>query len=174
MRTVIYPGSFDPLHNGHLDVVRRAARIFDRVIVAVAFNEGKKPLFTVDERYDMVRNAIADLPNVSADRFDGLLVNYVVQLNACAVLRGLRAVSDFEFEFQLALMNRKLDERVETLFMTPKDTYTFVSSRLVKEIARLGGDVSPFVPDNIVTSLQRKLRQRTEPSPAAVSSGIGP
>jgi pantetheine-phosphate adenylyltransferase len=160
MRTVIYPGSFDPLHNGHLDVVRRAARIFDRVIVAVAFNEGKKPLFTVDERYEMVRNAIADLPNVTADRFDGLLVHYVVQQNACAVLRGLRAVSDFEFEFQLALMNRKLDERVETLFMTPKDTYTFVSSRLVKEIARLGGDVSPFVPDNIVTSLQRKLRQR--------------
>ncbi len=160
MRTVIYPGSFDPLHNGHLDVVRRAARIFDRVIVAVAFNEGKKPLFTVDERYEMVRNAIADLPNVTADRFDGLLVHYVVQQNACAVLRGLRAVSDFEFEFQLALMNRKLDERVETLFMTPKDTYTFVSSRLVKEIARLGGDVSPFVPDNIVASLQRKLRQR--------------
>ena len=160
MRTVIYPGSFDPLHNGHLDVVRRAARIFDGVIVAVAFNEGKKPLFTVDERYEMVRNAIADLPNVTADRFDGLLVHYVVQQNACAVLRGLRAVSDFEFEFQLALMNRKLDERVETLFMTPKDTYTFVSSRLVKEIARLGGDVSPFVPDNIVTSLQRKLRQR--------------
>lgn len=160
MRTVIYPGSFDPLHNGHLDVVRRAARIFDQVIVAVAFNEGKKPLFTVDERYEMVRNAIADLPNVTADRFDGLLVHYVVQQNACAVLRGLRAVSDFEFEFQLALMNRKLDERVETLFMTPKDTYTFVSSRLVKEIARLGGDVSPFVPDNIVASLQRKLRQR--------------
>ena len=160
MRTVIYPGSFDPLHNGHLDVVRRAARIFDQVIVAVAFNEGKKPLFTVDERYEMVRNAIADLPKVTADRFDGLLVHYVVQQNACAVLRGLRAVSDFEFEFQLALMNRKLDERVETLFMTPKDTYTFVSSRLVKEIARLGGDVSPFVPDNIVASLQRKLRQR--------------
>ena len=160
MRTVIYPGSFDPLHNGHLDVVRRAARIFDQVIVAVAFNEGKKPLFTVDERYEMVRNAIADLPKVTADRFDGLLVHYVVQQNACAVLRGLRAVSDFEFEFQLALMNRKLDERVETVFMTPKDTYTFVSSRLVKEIARLGGDVSPFVPDNIVASLQRKLRQR--------------
>lgn len=174
MRTVIYPGSFDPLHNGHLDVVRRAARIFDRVIVAVAFNEGKKPLFTVDERYEMVRNAIADLSNVTADRFDGLLVHYVVQQNACAVLRGLRAVSDFEFEFQLALMNRKLDERVETLFMTPKDTYTFVSSRLVKEIARLGGDVSPFVPDNIVASLRRKLRQRPESSPVSASSGIGP
>lgn len=159
MRTVIYPGSFDPLHNGHLDVVRRAARIFDRVIVAVASNEGKKPLFTVEERYDMVRNAVRDLGNVTADRFDGLLVRYVVQQNACAVLRGLRAVSDFEFEFQLALMNRKLDERVETLFLTPKDTYTFVSSRLVKEIARLGGDVTPFVPDNIVDALRAKLAQ---------------
>ena len=159
MRTVIYPGSFDPLHNGHLDVVRRAARIFDRVIVAVASNDGKKPLFTVEERYDMVRNAVRDLGNVTADRFDGLLVRYVVQQNACAVLRGLRAVSDFEFEFQLALMNRKLDERVETLFLTPKDTYTFVSSRLVKEIARLGGDVTPFVPDNIVDALRAKLAQ---------------
>lgn len=160
MRTVIYPGSFDPLHNGHLDVVRRAARIFDRVIVAVAYNEGKKPLFTVDERYEMVLSAVRELPNVSADRFDGLLVNYVVAQNACAVLRGLRAVSDFEFEFQLALMNRKLDERVETLFLTPKDTYTFVSSRLVKEIARLGGDVSPFVPDNVVEALRKKLVRR--------------
>lgn len=159
MRTVIYPGSFDPLHNGHLDVVRRAARIFDRVIVAVASNEGKKPLFHVDERYEMVRSAVRELANVSADRFDTLLVNYVVEQNACAVVRGLRAVSDFEFEFQLALMNRKLDERVETLFLTPKDTYTFVSSRLVKEIARLGGDVTPFVPENVVVALRKKLGQ---------------
>lgn len=157
MRTVIYPGSFDPFHNGHLDVVRRAARIFDRVIVAVAQNEGKKPLFALDERYGLVVAAVRELPNVEADRFDGLLVHYVVQRGACAVLRGLRAVSDFEFEFQLALMNRKLDERVETLFMTPKDTYTFVSSRLVKEIARLGGDVTPFVPENVVVALRAKL-----------------
>lgn len=160
MRTVIYPGSFDPLHNGHLDVVRRAARIFDRVIVAVAHNEAKKPLFHVDERYEMVRSAVRELPNVSADRFDGLLVHYVVEQEACAVVRGFRAVSDFEFEFQLALMNRKLDERVETLFLTPKDTYTFVSSRLVKEIARLGGDVSPFVPENVVEALRTKLAPR--------------
>ena len=157
MRTVIYPGSFDPFHNGHLDVVRRAARIFDRVIVAVAQNEGKKPLFALDERYALVVAAVGELPNVEADRFDGLLVHYVVERGACAVLRGLRAVSDFEFEFQLALMNRKLDERVETLFLTPKDTYTFVSSRLVKEIARLGGDVTPFVPENVVAALRTKL-----------------
>ncbi|MCW5559657.1 MAG: pantetheine-phosphate adenylyltransferase [Verrucomicrobiae bacterium] len=165
MRTVIYPGSFDPLHNGHLDVVRRAARIFDQVIVAVASNEGKKPLFSVDERYELVRIAVEDLPNVRAEHFDGLLVNYVLDQGACAVVRGLRAVSDFEFEFQLALMNRKLNERVETLFLTPKDTYTFVSSRLVKEIARLGGDVTPFVPDNVVRALRMKLGQTTEVPP---------
>jgi len=159
MRTVIYPGSFDPFHNGHLDVVRRAARIFDQVIVAVASNEGKKPLFTVDERYELVRVAVEDLSNARAEHFDSLLVNYVVDQDACAVVRGLRAVSDFEFEFQLALMNRKLNERVETLFLTPKDTYTFVSSRLVKEIARLGGDVTPFVPDNVARALRMKLGQ---------------
>lgn len=159
MRTVIYPGSFDPLHNGHLDVVRRAARIFDEVIVAVASNEGKRPLFTVDERYELVRVAVQELPNVRAEHFDGLLVNYVLDRGACAVVRGLRAVSDFEFEFQLALMNRKLNERVETLFLTPKDTYTFVSSRLVKEIARLGGDVTPFVPENVSRALRVKLGQ---------------
>lgn len=157
MRTVIYPGSFDPFTNGHLDVVRRAARIFDRVVVAVARNESKSPLFSVNERKEMVSTACADLPNVEADAFEGLLVNYVVARGGCAVVRGLRAVSDFEFEFQLALMNRKLNEQVETLFLTPKDTYTFVSSRIVKEIARLGGDVTPFVPPNVKAALQVKL-----------------
>ena len=157
MRTVIYPGSFDPFTNGHLDVVRRAARIFDRVVVAVARNEAKQPLFSVEERTDLVRSACADLPNVEADSFDCLLVNYVVSRGACAVVRGLRAVSDFEFEFQMALMNRRLNEQVETLFLTPKDTYTFVSSRIVKEIARLGGDVSPFVPEHVRTALTAKL-----------------
>ncbi|MBN9692435.1 MAG: pantetheine-phosphate adenylyltransferase [Verrucomicrobia bacterium] len=157
MRTVIYPGSFDPFHNGHLDVVRRAARIFDRVVVSVALNEAKKPLFSFEERHRLVRASIEDLKNVEAESFDGLLVDYVVRRGACAVLRGLRAVSDFEFEFQLALMNRKLNEQVETLFMTPKDTFTFVSSRLVKEIARLGGDVTPFVPPVVVVALRAKL-----------------
>ncbi len=153
MRTVIYPGSFDPFHNGHLDVVLRASRIFDRVVVAVARNESKQPLFSVEERTRLVRESIRDIPNVEADAFEGLLVNYVVRRNACAVLRGLRAVSDFEFEFQLALMNRRLNEQVETLFMTPKDTYTFLSSRMVKEISRLGGDVAPFVPPVVVAAL---------------------
>lgn len=158
MRTAIYPGSFDPLTNGHLDVVQRAAKLFDRVIVAVAKNEGKHPLFTQAERVALVKNAVKDLPNVEADAFDGLLVEYVAAKKARAIVRGLRAVSDFEFEFQLALMNRKLDENIETIFMMPKDTYTFLSSRIVKEIARLGGDVSQFVPLNVQAALKKKLK----------------
>lgn len=157
MRTVIYPGSFDPLTNGHLDVIQRAAKLFDRVIVAVARNESKHPLFTLDERVQMVTRAVRHIPHVEADTFEGLLVDYVARQSAQAIIRGLRAVSDFEFEFQLALMNRKLNESVETIFMMPKDTYTFLSSRLVKEIATLGGDVSSFVPAQVRTALAAKL-----------------
>lgn len=157
MRTAIYPGSFDPITNGHLDLVARAAKLFDRVIVAVANNDAKKSLFTLDERTYMVRQAIADWPKVEADCFEGLLVNYVERRAGDAIVRGLRAVSDFEFEFQLALMNRKLNERVETIFMMPKESYTFLSSRLVKEIARLGGDVSSFVPQHVRAALTTKL-----------------
>ena len=160
MRTAIYPGSFDPITNGHLDVLHRATKLFDRVIVAVAKNEGKHPLFTFKERLALVKESVKDLPNVEADAFDGLLVDYVVAKNARAIVRGLRAISDFEFEFQLALMNRKLNENVETIFMMPKDTYTFLSSRIVKEIARLGGDVSPFVPPHVQTALIKKLKPR--------------
>lgn len=162
MRTVIYPGSFDPLTNGHLDVVQRATKLFDRVIVAVARSESKRPLFTLEERVQMVSRAIRHLPHVEADAFDGLLMDYVERRSAQAVIRGLRAVSDFEFEFQLALMNRKLNERIETIFMMPKDTYTFLSSRIVKEIASLGGDVSPFVPAHVRTALAHRLN----PAPA--------
>lgn len=158
MRIAIYPGSFDPLTNGHLDVVQRAARLFDSVVVAVAKNEGKLPLFSLAERVALVREAVKNLPNVEADAFDGLLVDYVAGKKARAIVRGLRAVSDFEFEFQLALMNRKLNENIETIFMTPKDTYTFLSSRIVKEIARLGGDVSQFVPSNVRLALAEKLK----------------
>jgi pantetheine-phosphate adenylyltransferase len=157
MRTVIYPGSFDPFTNGHLDIVHRAAKLFDHVIVAVAKNEGKGPLFSLDERLALVRDSVKDQANVTADTFEGLLVDYVEQRGGQAVIRGLRAVSDFEFEFQLALMNRKLNERVETIFMMPKDTYTFLSSRIVKEIARLGGDVSSFVPARVVNALREKI-----------------
>ena len=157
MRTVIYPGSFDPLTNGHLDVIQRAAKLSDHVVVAVATNESKKPLFTVAERLELVRTAIKHLSNVEADSFDNLLVDFAAKRSAVAVVRGLRAVSDFEFEFQLALMNRKLNENIETIFMMPKDTYTFLSSRIVKEIARLGGDVKDFVPGRVATELRRKL-----------------
>ena len=157
MRTVIYPGSFDPFTNGHLDLVHRAAKLFDHVIVAVAKNEGKGPFFDLDERLSLIRQSIKDQSNVTADSFDGLLVEYVEKKGGQAVIRGLRAVSDFEFEFQMALMNRKLNERVETIFMMPKDTYTFLSSRIVKEIARLGGDVSAFVPEHVVLALRKKF-----------------
>jgi pantetheine-phosphate adenylyltransferase len=157
MRTVIYPGSFDPLTNGHLDVIQRATKLFDRVIVAVAKNESKSPLFTLEERLDLVTQAVKHLPSVDTDTFDGLLVEYAEGQSAQAIIRGLRAVSDFEFEFQLALMNRKLNERVETIFMMPKDTYTFLSSRIVKEIARLGGDVSSFVPAHVQKALLARL-----------------
>ena len=165
VRTVVYPGSFDPLTNGHLDVIERAARLFDRVIVAVAQNGEKQPLFTPEERCALVVGATRRLRNVETRAFDGLLVDYVRGCDAQAVIRGLRAVSDFEFEFQMALMNRKLDERVETIFMMPKDTYTFLSSRLVKEIARLGGDVRDFVPGNVGKALARKFGAHPAASP---------
>jgi pantetheine-phosphate adenylyltransferase len=159
MRIAIYPGSFDPLTNGHLDVVQRAAKLFDRVIVAVAKNDAKQPLFTLEERRTLVKKAVVHLPNVMTDSFDGLLVEYAAARKAGAIVRGLRAISDFEFEFQLALMNRKLDANIETIFMMPKDTYTFLSSRLVKEIASLGGDVTAFVPAHVQTALRKKLRR---------------
>ena len=158
MRTAIYPGSFDPLTNGHLDVIERAAKLFDRVIVAVARNESKQPLFNLEERIDMVKDAIRHLPNAEVDSFDCLLVDYAESRSAQAIVRGLRALSDFEFEFQLALMNRKLNERVETIFMMPRDTYTFLSSRMVKEIARLGGKVTQFVPPRVEAALAGKFR----------------
>jgi pantetheine-phosphate adenylyltransferase len=160
MRTAVYPGSFDPITNGHLDVIQRAAKLFDRVIVAVAKNESKNPFFSMAQRQELCGHAVSHLPNVTVDAFTGLLVEYVERVHGDAVVRGLRAVSDFEFEFQLALMNRKLNERVETIFMMPKDTYTFISSRLVKEIARLGGDVSSFVPKVVQEALINRLNYK--------------
>lgn len=156
-RIAVCPGSFDPITNGHLDVIQRAARLFDRVVVAIAASEAKSPLFNLAERIDLVRQSVMHLPNVDAEDFSGLLVDYVARRGAQVVIRGLRAVSDFEFEFQLALMNRKLNEEVETLFMMPRETYTFLSSRLVKEIARLGGDVTEFVPPPVLTALRNRL-----------------
>ena len=156
-KVAVYPGSFDPITNGHLDVIRRAASMFDRVIVAVAHNSGKAPLFVVRERLALTRQAVRRVRNVTVDAFGGLLVTYVRRKHAQVVVRGLRAVSDFEFEFQMALMNRKLEPRVETIFLMPKDEYTFLSSGLVKEIAELGGDVSEFVPLAVERALRSKL-----------------
>jgi pantetheine-phosphate adenylyltransferase len=160
MRTVIYPGSFDPITNGHLDVIQRAAKLFDRVIVAIAKNESKHPLFSLAERGDLVSRSVQELTNVETDTFTGLLIEYVERQAGHAIIRGLRAVSDFEFEFQLALINRKLNERIETIFMMPKDTYTFLSSRIVKEVASLGGDVGAFVPPHVKSALSAKIAKR--------------
>jgi pantetheine-phosphate adenylyltransferase len=157
VRSVIYPGSFDPLTNGHLDIIKRAARLFDVVIVAVANNEEKKPLFTLNERLQLVEQSIAGMANVQVDSFGGLLVDYVERRGGQAIIRGLRAISDFEFEFQLALMNRKLNERVETIFMMPKESYTFLSSRIIKEIARLNGEIGSFVPPHVEAALKKRL-----------------
>jgi pantetheine-phosphate adenylyltransferase len=157
MRTVVYPGSFDPLTNGHLDLILRATKLFDRVVVAIAQNEAKQPLFSLAERVTLVEQSVQGVERVEVDTFTGLLVDYVQRRGGHAILRGLRAVSDFEFEFQLALMNRKLNEQVETLFMMPKDTYTFLSSRVIKEITRLGGDVRCFLPPPVTRALREKL-----------------
>jgi len=157
VRRAIYPGSFDPVTNGHLDVVGRAAKLFDEVIVAVAVNEQKRGLFTAAERTALIAGAVGGWKNVRVASFDGLLVEFAAAQKASAVVRGLRAVSDFEFEFQMALMNRKLDEQIETIFLMPAENYTYLSSRIVKEIARLGGNVEAFVPASVATALREKL-----------------
>lgn len=157
MRKAIYPGSFDPVTNGHLDVIERARKLFDEVIVAVAHNDEKQPLFSLKERLDLLGETAGEIDNVRIVQFKGLLVDFARAQKAGAVIRGLRAVSDFEFEFQMALMNRKLDAAVETIFLMPKEEYTYLSSRIVKEIARLGGDISSFVPTCVAKALNRKF-----------------
>jgi pantetheine-phosphate adenylyltransferase len=153
----VYPGSFDPVTNGHIDVIRRAAGTFERLVVAVGRNSGKNPLFTAEERAELLRAACADLPNVAITPFDGMLVNFVREQDARVVIKGLRAVSDFEYEFQMALANRQLAPDIETLFMMTSAEYLYLSSSIVKEIARLGGDVSALVPPVVLESLRRKL-----------------
>jgi pantetheine-phosphate adenylyltransferase len=159
MKRAIYPGSFDPVTNGHLDVVERARKLFDEVIVAVAHNDEKQPLFSLEDRLNFLRQTVGKLDNVRVAQFDGLLVGFAGTEKANAIIRGLRAVSDFEFEFQMALMNRKLDNNVETIFLMPKEEYTYLSSRLVKEIARLGGNVAKFVPAIVAASLDKKFKR---------------
>jgi pantetheine-phosphate adenylyltransferase len=168
MHTVkaIYPGTFDPLTNGHLDLIARGAKIVDELVVAILRNSEKgAPLFTVPEREEMIREAVAGFKNVSVMTFDGLLVDFCRQQGAKAVLRGIRAISDYEYEFQMAMMNRKLDPELETLFMMPAEKYTYVSSRLIKGVFQLGGDVSALVPPLVVERLKAKV-------PARVSGGV--
>jgi pantetheine-phosphate adenylyltransferase, bacterial len=156
-RTAVYPGSFDPVTNGHLDIIRRAAKQFDTLIVAVLNNTKKQPLFTVEERTDLLRQVTADIGNVVVDSFRDLLVNYMHMKNAQVIIRGLRAVSDFEYELQMASMNRNLSDRVETFFMMTNPKYSFLSSSIVKEIAQFHGQVTDLVPEPVERALKRKF-----------------
>jgi pantetheine-phosphate adenylyltransferase len=157
----VYPGSFDPVTNGHVDIILRGARLFDRIIVAILANAEKAPLFSVAERIEIARAVFREHPNVEVDSFDGLLVDYVQRRGAQAIVRGLRAVSDFEFEFQMALMNRRLNSNIETVFMMPAEQYSYISSRLIKEVFALGGQVSGLVPDMVEARLRNKLAARS-------------
>ena len=159
MRVAIYPGTFDPITNGHLDLLTRALTLFDRVIVSVARNPSKSPMFTEQERIALIRSVVGKNPRVSVDSFEGLLVDYVQVKKATAIVRGLRAISDFEYELQMALMNRKLKATVETVFLMPNEKYTYLNSSIVREIARLGGDVRSFVPVAVRRALNRKIRR---------------
>jgi pantetheine-phosphate adenylyltransferase len=156
-RVALYPGSFDPLTNGHMDVLFRARRLADRVIVAILENDEKKPLFSVEERIEMIREIVGDDPSVSVRSFSGLLVDFAAQTGATLLVRGLRAISDYEYELQMALMNRRLAPSVETVFLMAKEEYSYVSSRLIKEVARLGADVSGLVPDSVLRRLAARL-----------------
>jgi pantetheine-phosphate adenylyltransferase len=158
-RVALYPGSFDPLTNGHLDVIERASRLFDTLVVAVGRNEAKQPIFTPGERVSHLEEACASWPNVEVHTFAGLLADAVEDFSAEAVIRGLRAVSDFEWEFQMALMNRQLSPNCETLFLMPKAEYSFVSSTMIREIARFGGDISLFVPPTVASELRARMQE---------------
>ena len=158
--SAIYPGTFDPLTLGHVDLIQRAAAIFERVIVAVVMNSRKQTTFTVEERVAMARESLGDLPNVTVEPFDGLLVDYVRQRGVHVLLRGVRAFSDFEYEFQMALTNRKLAPEIETLFLMPKETYSYISSSTVREIVERGGDISEFVPEPVQQYIEKKFGRR--------------
>lgn len=159
MLTAVYPGTFDPITRGHEDLVKRAGRLFDRVVVAVAESRNKRPFFSMDERVAMTREVLADVPHVRVEGFSGLLIDFVAEQGGIAVLRGLRAASDFEYEFQLAGMNRNLKPDIETLFLTPSDQYMFISASMIREIAQLGGDVTPFVHPLVARRLREKISE---------------
>ena len=157
MRKVLYPGTFDPVTNGHIDIIRRARELFDGVVVTVAINPGKTPLFTVDERIQMLKESLKDFNNVIVDSFDGLVVDHAHEVGAVGIIRGLRAVSDFEYEFQMALMNRKLAGDLTTVFLMPHEKYTYLNSSIIRNLASLNSDVSDFVPQVVIDALKKKF-----------------
>ncbi|MBX7151873.1 pantetheine-phosphate adenylyltransferase [bacterium] len=159
MKTAIYPGTFDPITHGHLDIIGRASALFDKVIVTVAINPKKKPLFTIDERMELIRSVVQPYPNVECESFDGLLVNFAREKNATALIRGLRAISDFEYEFQMALVNRKLSDKLVTVFLMPGEKFTYLNSTIVKEVAMFGGDISAFVPSLVEAKVKEKIKK---------------
>ncbi len=163
MSRIVYPGTFDPITNGHLDVIGRALQMFDEVVLGIAGDSTKRPLFSLEERQELAEGALppAIAGKVRVVAFQGLLIDFVKAQGARAILRGLRAVSDFEFEFQMALMNRKLSDQIETIFLMPKDSYTYLSSTIIKEVGRLGGDISPFVPPLVEAALRRKFARES-------------
>ncbi|HCS72521.1 MAG TPA: pantetheine-phosphate adenylyltransferase [Clostridiales bacterium] len=159
MRIAVYPGSFDPITYGHLDIIQRSSKVFDKVIVAVVKNRSKEPLFSVEERMNFIRRSITDLSNVEVDHFDGLLVNFVTAKKAQVIVKGLRAMSDFEYEFQMALLNRKLQPKVETMFLMTDHKYSYLSSSMVKEIAGLGGSIRDLVPEAVILGILSKFKK---------------
>lgn len=162
MRVAICPGSFDPVTVGHLDIIRRASKLFDKVVVAVLLNMDKNTWFTIGERIDLLKKATKDIPNVEIAGFEGLLVDFAKQKRACAIVKGLRAVSDFEYEFQMALTNSKLDPNVETLFLTTSSENMYLSSSIVKQVGLLGGDIKPFVPECVHDEILSRIKQRSK------------
>ncbi len=162
MRTAVYPGSFDPVTSGHIDIITRASKVYDKIIVVVSKNSSKKPLFTVEERIDFIRRSTAHLPNVEIDSSDGLLVDYVKKTGSNVIIKGLRAVSDFEYEFQMALANKKIEPKIETLFMMTDARYSYLSSSIVKEMASLGADFTDLVPGVIINDIKNKFRNNGE------------
>jgi pantetheine-phosphate adenylyltransferase len=160
MRKVLYPGTFDPVTNGHIDIIKKAANLFDEVIVTVAINPAKTPLFSVKERVKMLTDCLKDYKSIKVDSFDGLVVDHAYSLGAIGIIRGLRAVSDFEYEFQMALMNKKLAEDITTIFLIPHEKYSYLNSTIVKNLASLDGDISDFVPPNVLQALKRKYSKK--------------
>jgi len=158
MRKVIYPGTFDPVTNGHIDVIKRASELFDSVVVTIAVNASKTPLFTTEERLDMLNESLKEFKNVEVDSFDGLVVEHAKKVNAIGIIRGLRAISDFEYEFQMALMNRKLNSDITTVFLMPHEKYTYLNSSLIRNLAELKADITEFVPESVSKALKRKFK----------------